>query len=143
MNDIAQVLEMYFRSKMQSCLIFYLQFQFEIDYPLFNMKIVFILLVLLLGIYLEKCFVSGISFSARDSIEVNNPNGVIEVGKQCKLTCNYVINSREAIHAIRWYFSYQDTNSNYGNVSSLVLFCTANIYSQVTSICCTIFENAQ
>ena len=84
------------------------------------MKIVFILQLLLLGIYLEKCFVSGISFSARNSIEVDNPNGVIEVGKQCKLTCNYMINSRETIHAIRWYFSYQDTNSNYGNVSLLM-----------------------
>ena len=83
------------------------------------MKIVNYLFTILLCNCLITNTVSGISFSAKDSIEVDNQNGVIEVGKQTKLTCNYFKNNRESLHAVRWYFSYQDTNSNNGNVSLL------------------------
>ena len=51
---------------------------------------------------------------------VDDPNGVIEVGKPTKLTCKYMKGRRETVHTVRWYLSYQ--NKDYGNVSIDYLF---------------------
>jgi hypothetical protein len=80
------------------------------------MKLVNILLVLLLGIYLENDVVSGLKFAIQDSVKVDNPDGVIVVGKQTKFTCNYSKNRRETISVIRWFLSYENSNANFGNV---------------------------
>jgi len=80
------------------------------------MKLVNILLVFLLGIYLENDVVSGVKFDIQDSIKVDNPNGVIAVGKQTKFTCNYSKNRRETISITRWFLSYENSNANFGNV---------------------------
>ena len=81
------------------------------------MKLVNILLVLLLGVCLENDVVTGLKFAIQDSIKVDNPNGVIEVGRQTKLTCNYLKTRRETVDKIVWYVSYEASNANYGNVS--------------------------
>ena len=80
------------------------------------MKLGYTLLVLLLGISFEKSVVFGLKFAVQDSIKVDNSNGVIEVGKQTKFTCNYMKNRRETVSSIGWSVSYENSNTNYGKV---------------------------
>jgi len=80
------------------------------------MKLVNILLVFLLGIYLENDVVSGVKFDLQDPIRVDNNDPVIKVGKQTKFTCNYSKNRRETVSIIRWFLSYENSNANFGNV---------------------------
>ena len=63
------------------------------------------LLVSILGIFLKNGLVSGLRFVPSNEIKVDNPIGSIEVGKQAKLTCNYVIRHGETVDLIRWFFS--------------------------------------
>jgi len=81
------------------------------------MKLVNILLVFLLGILLEINVVSSLKFAIHDAIKVNNPENVVEVGKQTKFTCNYLkAGRRETVSVIRWFVTYENSNANYGNV---------------------------
>ena len=78
------------------------------------MKLGYTLLVLLVGIFLEKSVVFGLKFARQDSITIDNPNGVIEVGRQTKFTCNYMKHRTETILSIGWIVSYENSNTNYG-----------------------------
>jgi len=75
-----------------------------------------ILLVSLLGFCLQNCVVSGLRFDIQNPIQVDSPNGVIEIGKRTKLTCSYMTSRSDSIKAIRWYISYKASNNHFGNV---------------------------
>jgi len=106
------------------------------------MKLVNILLVLLLGVCLENDVVTGLKFAIRDSIKVDNPNGVIQVGEQTKLTCNYLTNSRETVNKIIWYVSYEASNTNYGNVFTYHVNTGQKVNYAAELSHLTVFENS-
>ena len=63
--------------------------------------------------------VSALRFRLRNGgpITVDHPDGVIEIGRPTKFTCEYMTSRSDRINAIRWYISYKNSNDNYGNVS--------------------------
>ena len=65
----------------------------------------------------ENCIVSALRFDIRNPITVDHPDGVIEIGRPTKFTCEYATSRSERINAIRWYISYKNSNNNFGNVS--------------------------
>ena len=73
------------------------------------MKLHLLLFCIVLSLFLENGLVSGIKFAV-DAIKVDNPDGVVEVGKRTKLTCNYMMMRQETVHLIRWYFSVNGYN---------------------------------
>jgi len=102
------------------------------------MKLVNILLAFLLGIYLENDVVSGFMF-AMPNIKVDNPDGVVAIGKQTKFTCNYSKKRSETISVIRWFLSYENSNANFGNVFEHRVTTGQKISSNLSHI--TVFED--
>lgn len=106
------------------------------------MKLVNILLVLLLGVCLENDVVTGLRFAIQDSVTVDNPNGVIEVGRQTKLTCNYLKTRSETVDKIIWYVSYEASNTNYGSVFTYHVNTGQKVNSATGLSHLTVFDNS-
>ena len=81
------------------------------------------LLVSILGIFLKNGLVSALRFVPTNEIKVDNPNGSIEVGKQAKLTCNYVIRHGETVDLIRWFFSVNGLQENVSQSYVSTIYC--------------------
>ena len=89
------------------------------------MKLHLLLFCIVLSLFLENGPVSGLKFAPGKAVKVDNPDGVIEVGKRTKLTCNYAISVRETVNSIHWYFSVNGYNEK---VSTLHKLSVSGVY---------------